>query len=211
MVFVNFCSHVTGNGLFFYQHSSPGWCYVRCLAHVPIFTASWRLHILLGRASWNVRVLIEASSVRSVEFNINSVWKDCAGLPEVIGGAYIWLACCSNLRINHEVFQAGRELQKIIFIAEANMHRFFPPISFSGWRWHWSHWSIKMLGYNTEGLDQLIHFQTLNWYWPISFRLTWSPQAHLQVNYPTSLQRSSIGWVTPPVCGIQSNHNLEIY
>lgn len=62
---------------------------------------------------------------------------------------------------------------------------------------HRTHRSFTMSGQAPKGLDQLIHFQTLNWYWPISSGLARSVQTHTQVNYPTSLYHSADQWLNP--------------
>lgn len=82
-------------------------------------------------------------------------------------------------------------------------------ILFWGRGWHWRHWSIKILGHCTEGLDQLIHFQTLNWYWPVSSGHTWSALMHLQVNYLTRLYHSDIRWPTPSVWAALCHHTEQ--
>ena len=83
-------------------------------------------------------------------------------------------------------------------------------ISFWARGWYWMHRSIKMSGHCTEGLDQLIHFQTLNWYWPVSSGLTWAAQTHSQVNCPVSLFHSDIRRLTPLCRCVQCDHNPVI-
>lgn len=60
---------------------------------------------------------------------------------------------------------------------------------------------IEASSYNVgscaEGLHQLIYFQTLNWYWPISSGLARSAQTLSQVNCPTSLYHSDTQWLNP--------------
>lgn len=46
IVFVSCFDHMTGNGLFFDQSSSPDWSYIRCLGRVRTFGVSWHSHIL---------------------------------------------------------------------------------------------------------------------------------------------------------------------
>lgn len=146
---------------------------------------------VLDHSLWNVSILMETFNVRSGNFNTNyfSFGKGSAHITHVRDTwQKVWQLTKLQCQISQRQTKAAEKKKTYSELKQTCIDSL------------WFHSeaeddteaieALKSWVIALRGPDQLTHFQTLYWWWPVSSELTWSTQTHLQVKWPTVTQKT---------------------